>query len=139
MKLQADKRVGAGGEVQGSCAGRGGSSRAPCRWFRARVCVLIIPAGAAGDGDGLTLELKEASKNHGAGRTGRGHRLRGLERAPQKPPRRERGPDTGRKRDGAPLREWREWRAGRRGVGMPCDSGRPQPGMWLLPEEAPLI
>ena len=89
MKLQADKRVGAGGEVQGSCAGRGGSSRAPCRWFRARVSVLITPAGAAGDGDGLTPELKEPSKNHGAGRTGRGHRLRGLQRAPQKPPKRE--------------------------------------------------
>lgn len=33
MKLQADNRVGAGGEIQGSRAGRDHASHAPCRWF----------------------------------------------------------------------------------------------------------
>lgn len=52
---------GAEGEVQGSCAGRGRSPRAPCRLFPSR-SVLITPAALAGDG--LTLGFKEPRKNH---------------------------------------------------------------------------
>lgn len=46
--------------------------------------MLITPAALAGDG--LTLGFKEPRKNRGAGW---GHRLKGLEGAPQKPPERE--------------------------------------------------
>lgn len=101
MKLQADNRVGAGGEIQGSCAGRDHAPHAPCRWMQGvpSLCVLIKPGQAGWGrwyGDGPHSWAQEPRASHPPGRTNRGHRLREPEGAPQKPPNWEKIPDTGR-------------------------------------------
>ena len=60
-------------------------------------------------------------------------------RSPSEAPQTGRVPGTGR----GTLLEWRVWHAGRGaggswGTGCPVESGGPQTGMWLSPEETPL-
>lgn len=99
--------------------------------------MLITPAALAGDG--LTLGFKEPRKNRGAGW---GHRLKGLEGAPQKPPEREgflaqAGIGAGSPAEKAGM-ACREGCRGEWGAGCPVESGGPQTGVWLSPEETPL-